>query len=43
MNPNESRDLLNDVEAFCQEIRPVEELSEEEKPFIEKNAAYFSK
>jgi alkylation response protein AidB-like acyl-CoA dehydrogenase len=26
MNPNESRDLLNDVEAFCQEIRPVEEL-----------------
>lgn len=24
-------------------IRPVEELSEEEKPFIEKNAAYFSK
>jgi ferredoxin len=24
-------------------IRPVEELSEEEKPFIEKNATYFSK
>src|SRR5215510_15146486 len=26
MNSSESRQLLDDVEAFCQEIRPIEEL-----------------
>lgn len=36
MNPAESRKLLDDVEAFCQEIRPDEELAYAERRYNDK-------